>query len=220
MTLELMAVSLLVAIVLGISFGVISALKQNSLLDYSLTVFAFAGVSVPVFFIAMVAIFVFSLTLGWFPVSGARTPAIPPTLGDHLRHLILPALVLAMIIMGDIMRYARASMLDVIREDYVTTARAKGLAERPVIFRHAFRNALIPLITIIALKLPWVFGGASILETVFQWPGLGSLFVEAAVARDYYIVMAQLVVYGIAVLGFGLLADIAYAVVDPRIRYE
>lgn len=219
-TLELMAVSLLIATVLGITLGVISALRQNSLLDYALTVFAFGGVSVPVFFIAMVAIFIFSLTLGWFPVSGARTPAVPPTLGDHLRHLILPALVLAVVIMGDIMRYARASMLDVVREDYVTTARAKGLSERLVIGRHAFRNALIPLITIIALKLPWVFGGAAILETVFQWPGLGSLFVEAAVGRDYYIVMAQLMVYGVAVLAFGLLADIAYSVVDPRIRYE
>jgi len=220
MTLELMAVGLFVASVFGISLGVISALRQNSLLDYTLTVFAFGGVSVPVFFIAMVAIFVFGLTLDWLPISGARTPAVPFSLNDHLRHLILPALVMTVVTMGDIMRYARASMLEVIREDYVTTARAKGLAERQVIVRHAFRNALLPLITIIALKLPWIFGGASILETVFQWPGLGSLFVEAAVSRDYYIVMAQLVVYGVAVLAAGLLADIAYAVVDPRIRYK
>ena len=127
---------------------------------------------------------------------------------------------MAVVIMSDIMRYARASMLEVIREDYITTARAKGLTTLQVILGHAFRNALLPLITIIALKLPWIFGGASILETVFQWPGLGSLFVEAAVARDYYIIMAQLMVYGVAVIFAGLIADIAYAVADPRIRYQ
>ncbi|MDE0304364.1 MAG: ABC transporter permease [Albidovulum sp.] len=220
MTLELMSVSLLIASVLGISLGVISALKQNTSIDYILTVVAFGGVSVPVFFIAMLAIFVFSLNLDLFPTSGARTPAVPFTMGDHLKHLVLPSLVMAVVIMSDIMRYARASMLEVIREDYITTARAKGLSNWHIIMGHAFRNALLPLITIIALKLPWIFGGAAILETVFQWPGLGSLFVEAAIARDYYIIMAQLVVYGIAVLAAGLLADILYAVADPRIRYD
>ena len=220
MTLELMAVSLLVACFIGISLGIISALKQNTLIDYVLTVIAFGGVSVPIFFIAMLAIFVFSLNLDWFPTSGARTPAVPFTIIDHLHHLFLPSLVMAFVIMSDIMRYARASMLEVIKEDYITTARAKGLSGLQLIMGHAFRNALLPLITIIALKLPWIFGGASILETVFQWPGLGSLFVEAAIARDYYIIMAQLVVYGVAVLAAGLLADIAYAVADPRIRYH
>ena len=220
MTLELMVVSLLIASVLGISLGVVSALRQNTPVDYVLTVLAFSGVSVPVFFIAMLAIFVFSLNLDWFPTSGAWTPAVPFTLGDHLHHLMLPALVMAIMIMGDIMRYSRASMLEVIREDYITTARAKGLSNWHVFIGHAFRNALLPLITIIALKLPWIFGGSAILETVFQWPGLGLLFVEAAIARDYYIIMAQLVVYGVAVLAAGLLADILYALADPRIRYE
>ena len=220
LTLELMTVSLLIASVLGISLGVISALKQNTPVDYILTVLAFGGVSVPVFFIAMLAIFVFSLNLDIFPTSGARTPAVPFTMGDHLKHLVLPSLVMAVVIMSDIMRYARASMLEVIREDYITTARAKGLSNWHIIMGHAFRNALLPLITIIALKLPWIFGGSAILETVFQWPGLGALFVEAAIARDYYIIMAQLVVYGIAVLAAGLLADILYAVADPRIRYD
>lgn len=220
MTLELMAVSLILASVIGISLGVISALKQNTLIDYILTVIAFGGVSVPIFFIAMLSIFVFSLKLDLFPTSGAWTPAVPLSIKDHIHHLILPSLVMAVVIMSDIMRYARASMLEVIREDYITTARAKGLTTLQVILGHAFRNALLPLITIIALKLPWIFGGASILETVFQWPGLGSLFVEAAVARDYYIIMAQLMVYGVAVIFAGLIADIAYAVADPRIRYQ
>ena len=220
MTLELMGVSLVIACFLGISLGVISALKQNTPIDYILTVVAFSGVSVPVFFIAMLAIFVFSLNLDLFPTSGARTPAVPFTYADHLKHLVLPSLVMAIVIMSDIMRYARASMLEVIKEDYITTARAKGLSTWNVLMGHAFRNALLPLITIIALKLPWIFGGAAILETVFQWPGLGSLFVEAAIARDYYIIMSQLVVYGVAVLAAGLLADILYAVADPRIRYE
>lgn len=220
MTLELMAVSLLLATVLGTSLGVISALKQNTPIDYFLTVLAFSGVSVPVFFIAMLAIFFLSLNLDWFPTSGARTPAVPFTMRDHLHHLALPALVMAVVIMSDIMRYARASMLEVIKEDYITTARAKGLSNWQIFIGHAFRNALLPLITIIALKLPWIFGGSAILETVFQWPGLGSLFVDAAIARDYYIIMAQLVVYGIAVLAAGLLADILYAIADPRIRYR
>lgn len=220
LTLELMGVGLLVASVFGISLGVISALKQNSLLDYVLVVFAFGGVSVPTFFIAMVALFVFGLSLDWLPIGGSRTPAVPFSLNDHLRHLIMPALVFSVTNVGDIMRYARAGMVEVMRQDYVTTARAKGLSEKTVIARHVFRNALLPLVTVIGLKLPWMFGGAAILETVFQWPGLGMLFIEAAVARDYFIIMAQLVVYGVAVLLFNLLADIMYAVVDPRIRYE
>ena len=219
-TLELMAVSLVIATTVGITLGVISALKQNTSVDYILTVLAFSGVSVPVFFIAMLAIFIFSLNLDLLPTSGARTPAVPFTYGDHFRHLLLPSLVMALVIMSDIMRYARASMLEVIREDYITTARAKGLSAWRVLTGHAFRNALLPLITIIALKLPWIFGGSAILETVFQWPGLGSLFIDAAIARDYYIIMAQLVVYGVAVLAAGLVADILYAVADPRIRYE
>ena len=158
--------------------------------------------------------------LDWFPTSGAWTPAVTFSIKDHIHHLILPSLVMAVVIMSDIMRYARASMLDVIREDYITTARAKGLRSLQVILGHAFRNALLPLITIIALKLPWILGGSSILETVFQWPGIGSLFIEAAVARDYYIVMALLMVYGGAVVFAGLIADIAYAVADPRIKYK
>ena len=190
------------------------------MIDYILTVIAFSGVSVPVFFIAIVCIFIYSLNLDWFPTSGAWTPAVTFSIKDHIHHLILPSLVMAVVIMSDIMRYARASMLDVIREDYITTARAKGLRSLQVILGHAFRNALLPLITIIALKLPWIFGGSSILETVFQWPGIGSLFIEAAVARDYYIVMALLMVYGGAVVFAGLIADIAYAVADPRIKYK
>ncbi|GIT06645.1 MAG: oligopeptide transport system permease protein AppB [Pseudomonadota bacterium] len=220
MTLELMGVSLILACVIGISLGVVSALKQNTMIDYILTVIAFSGVSVPVFFIAIVCIFIFSLNLDWFPTSGAWTPAVTFSIKDHIHHLILPSLVMAVVIMSDIMRYARASMLDVIREDYITTARAKGLRSLQVILGHAFRNALLPLITIIALKLPWILGGSSILETVFQWPGIGSLFIEAAVARDYYIVMALLMVYGGAVVFAGLIADIAYAVADPRIKYK
>ena len=220
MTLELMALSLFLASLIGISLGIISALKQNTMIDYILTVIAFGGVSVPIFFIAMIAIFVFSLKLDLFPTSGAWTPAKPFSLIDHINHLILPSLVMAVVIMSDIMRYTRASMLEVIKEDYINTARAKGLKPLQILFTHAFRNALMPLITILALKLPWIFGGSSILETVFQWPGIGSLFVDAAIARDYYIIMALLMVYGIAVIFAGLIADIAYAVADPRIRYQ
>lgn len=219
-TMELMGMGLLLACLIGIPLGVISALNQNSLLDYVLTVFAFTGVSVPPFFFGMVLLYVFGLRLGWLPIGGMRTAAAPFSYLDHLRHLILPAFAVAFFTMGDLMRFARASMLEVLRDDYVRTARAKGLSETTVIVRHVFRNALLPLITIVGLRLADVVGGSVIIEYIFQWPGMGRLFLQGIDLRDPSLIMANLLAFGSAVVFASIVADIAYALVDPRIRYE
>lgn len=219
-TMELMGMGLLLACLIGIPLGVISALKQNSLLDYVLTVFAFVGVSVPPFFFAMVAMYVFGVVLKWVPIAGMRTAAAPFSYLDHLRHLILPAVSVAFFLMGELMRYARAGMVEVMREDYVRTARAKGLSETTVIVRHVFKNAVLPLITIIALRVADVVGGSTIIEYMFQWPGMGRLFLEGIELRDPSLIMANLLAFGSAVVFASIVADIAYALVDPRIRYE
>lgn len=219
-TMELMGLSLLLAVVFGIPMGIISSLKHNTLLDYVLTAIAFLGRSIPSFFLGMIVIYLFGVRLGWLPVGGLRTPATPFSLKDHLQHLILPSITLTMVTMGDLMRYARASMLEVIQEDYITTARGKGLYEKTVIMRHAFRNALLPLITIIGYRLSWLVGGTIIVETLFQWPGMGMLYIGAVHDRDYFVVMAFILFSGIGVILGNLVADVVYAVVDPRIRYR
>ena len=173
-TVELMGVSLAFSIILGVALGIVSALRQYSWIDYLLTVFGFIGMSVPVFFLGMLLIYVFALKLGWFPTSGFSTAAEDFSLADNLRHLILPAAALGVLRTAEFMRYTRTSMLEVLYSDYVVTARAKGLKNRVVILRHVLRNALVPVVTIIGLSLPVVFGGAVFIETVFQWPGIGN----------------------------------------------
>jgi peptide/nickel transport system permease protein len=219
-TLELMCVALAMAVLVGVPLGVLSALKQYSRLDYLLTVTAFAGISLPEFFVAVLLIFVFALKLHLLPTSGMISVGAHFSLEDNLRHLILPATALAASRMSSIVRYARSSTLDVFRQDYVVTARAKGLLERTVIRRHAFRNAVLPLITIIGLQLPGLLGGAAIVEAVFQWPGMGTLYLDSVSQRDYATIMGLVMMSGVLVLASNLLVDVLYAVADPRIRYE
>ena len=219
-TLELMGVSLLFSNHIGVNLGIVSAIKQYSLLDYVLTILGFAGLSVPVFFLGMLLIYIFALRLGWFPTSGMRTAGEPFSLQDNLRHLVLPALSLGVLRTAVFLRYTRASMLDVLQSDYITTARGKGLTENLVIIRHAMRNALIPIITIVGLNLPVLFAGAVIIETVFQWPGMGLLYITAVRQRDYPMIMGLGLIFAIVVLMSNLLTDITYAFADPRIRYE
>ncbi|HAL62548.1 MAG TPA: peptide permease [Chloroflexi bacterium] len=219
-TLELMGLSLLFSIIIGVSLGVISALKQYSVLDYILTVLGFAGSSIPIFFLGLLLIDIFALTLGWLPPSGIGTAGEAFSLKDNLKHLLLPALSLGVLRTAVFMRYTRASMLEVLRSEYMTTARAKGLRERTVVIRHGFRNALMPIITIIGLNLPVLFGGAVIIETVFQWPGMGLLYITAVRQRDYPMIMGLALISSVAVLLSNLLTDIAYAFADPRIRYD
>ena len=219
-TLELMGVSLLISIILGVILGTLSALRQYSALDYGLTLFGFTGISIPDFFLGMILIFVFALKLKWFPTSGMVTAGTEFSWSDNLRHLFLPALALALVRTSVFMRYTRASVLEVINDDYVRTARAKGMTEFVVIARHVLRNALIPVITVIGISLTVLFAGAVIIETIFQWPGIGLMFISAISLRDSPVIMGYVLVSAIVVLIANLLTDVTYSWVDPRIRYE
>lgn len=219
-TVLLMGASLLVAILLGIPFGILSAIRQYSLLDYITTVAGFVAISTPSFFLGLGLIYIFAITLRLLPTSGMHTLGVAPTLGDLSAHMVMPVVVLGLGQLPLLMRYARSSMLEVIHQDYVTSARAKGLAERTVLIRHAFRNALIPLITIIGLSLPNLLGGAVIIEQIFQWPGMGLLTIQSVNARDYPLLMGIILVAAIVVVLSNLLADIAYSFADPRIKYR
>jgi len=221
-TLALSATSMAIAMVIGITIGILSARKQYSVLDYVATILAFFGLSVPAFFVAMMGMFIFSVQLGWLPVLGMWTPGEPTTYFnlDMLHHAILPVTALAVPQIAEYMRYARAATLDALAFDHVVTARSKGLSERVIFRRHVFRNALIPLLTIIGLSLPGVIGGSFIIETIFSWPGIGMLGYTAIMQRDYPIQLGIALMAATMVLLANLLTDIAYAVADPRIRYE
>ena len=219
-TVLLMGSSLVLAICLGIPLGILSAVRQYSALDYLATVFGFLTISTPTFFLGLGLMYIFAVRLGILPTSGMRTLGVPESVGDLVRHMILPVTVLALAHTPLIMRFARSTMLETIRQDYVTTARAKGLRERAVLMSHAFRNALIPLITVVGISLPELFSGAVITETIFQWPGMGLLTMRAVSARDYPLILGTIVVTATVVLLSNLLADILYGVADPRIRYR
>jgi peptide/nickel transport system permease protein len=218
-TLRLMGSALILALLISIPIGVLSALKQYSLLDYAVTIAGFAAISVPSFFLGLIGIYIFALKLGWLPTSGLSTVGKPHSIGDSLRHMILPAFVLGLAQAAPLIRYVRSSMLEVIRQDYVNVARAKGLPERAVIYRHALRNALIPLVTVVALTLPLLLGGTVIIEQIFQWPGMGTLAITAVKGRDYPVIMAINLITALMILVSNLIADLLYAVIDPRIKY-
>ncbi|HEX5417785.1 MAG TPA: ABC transporter permease [Chloroflexota bacterium] len=218
-TLRLMLTALILAIVVAIPVGVLSALKQYSILDYVVTIAGFAAVCIPSFFLGLLGIYIFALRLGWLPTAGMATVGQPPSFVDAVRHLILPAVVLGLAEAAPLIRYARSSLLEVIRQDYVTVARAKGLGERAVLYRHALRNALIPLVTVIALRLPRLLGGTVIVEAVFAWPGMGTLAITAVRERDYPVIMAINLISAVLILASNLLADVVYAFIDPRIKY-
>ncbi|MBX3014189.1 MAG: ABC transporter permease [Caldilineaceae bacterium] len=215
----LMGAALVIGCLFGIPLGVLSALRQYSKLDFTLTAVAFLGVSSPSFLLGLGGLYLFGLKLKIFPIGGMFSAGEAFTLLDFLHHLTLPALILGFGYNAILMRYTRSSMLEVIRAAYVTTARAKGLREYMVVFRHTFRNALIPVITIIGLALPEMVGGAVITETVFTWPGMGSLLVDAVNGRDYPLIMGISLSVAVAVLFANLITDITYAFVDPRIRF-
>jgi peptide/nickel transport system permease protein len=217
-TLLLMATAITISLLIAIPIGVFSAVKKYSIFDYFFTFTSFLGIAVPSFFIALMAILVFSLKLSWFPVSGLRENYDAFDLWDRIHHLALPSLTLAFGLIASKSRYMRSSMLEVIKQDYVRTARAKGLSEGKVIFKHALRNALIPIITILALQLPALFGGSLFIEQLFAWPGMGRLTVNAIFIRDYQVIMGTTMIAGVMVVFSNLIADICYAIVDPRIQ--
>ena len=219
-TLLLMGTALVVSLVIGVLLGTVSALKQRSLTDHVATLGAFAGVCIPNFFLALVCIYLFSVILGWLPSSGMRTPGMPFSLLDRVSRLIMPLFVLSLQSIAIFTRYMRSSMLEVIHADYVRTARAKGLAERSVVYKHALRNALMPIVTVLGLRVRWLFGGSVIIERVFSWPGIGRLMVDSVFTRDTGVIMGIVMISALLVMVGNLLADVAYAIVDPRIRFS
>jgi peptide/nickel transport system permease protein len=225
-TIYLLSISLAVTLGIAIPIGILSAVRQYSVLDHAVTTVAFAGQSVPIFWFGLMLIIVFHVVLR-NPVSGA--PLVPGggmyTLGepfsilDRLHHLILPVSMLAVVGTATYTRYMRASMLEVIGQDYVRTAHAKGVPTRRVLWHHAFRNAAIPVVTILALEVPVLFNGAVFTETIFSWPGMGRLFIESAFRYDYALIMAIILIGATLTIVSNLFADIAYAYLDPRIHY-
>lgn len=216
-TFELMIAATFIAVLLGVWIGVMGAIRRYSVFDSLATVGAMVALSIPTFWFGLVVIYLFSLTLQWLP-SGNRYTVGDGSLLDYAHHLIAPALVLALVGVAVWSRYMRASMLDVINQDYVRTARAKGLPERTVLLHHAMRNALLPMITLAGLELPTLLGGALVTETVFTWPGMGRLFLDSLGYRDYPVVMGILMFSAVLVLVGNLLADVTAAAADPRIR--
>jgi peptide/nickel transport system permease protein len=219
-TLILSVTSLAISLCLAVPLGVWSAVKQYSAFDNVSTLLSTAGVSIPSFWFGLIAILTISVELRWLPSGGMYTLGQEKTLGDFVKHLIMPASILSILRIASWNRYTRASMLEVIRQDYVRTARAKGLKERAVIIVHALRNALIPVVTLLGLSLPGLVSGALITETIFGWPGMGRLAYHAATKRDYPIIMGTLVMSTVLVILGNLLADIAYGFLDPRIKTE
>ncbi|MGO8060763.1 ABC transporter permease [Rhizobium johnstonii] len=217
-TVLLMGTALAFAIVAGITCGVIGAVRRNSLADLSLSVVALAGISSPAFLSALIGLYIFSVRLHWMPSGGMLTPGEEFSLGDLLHHLILPAALLSVAQAALIMRYMRASLLEVLNQDYVRTARAKGVREFWVITKHALRNALLPIVTLIGSTIGLAIGGAIFIESVFNWPGMGLLLVDAVQTRDYPVIMGATLVIGACVIVVNLLTDITYVVVDPRIK--
>jgi len=223
-TLELMLAAELISITIAVILGVIAAVKHYGLADAVSSVGALIGYSIPTFWIALVALLVFSVSLGWLPLSGTHTSTDFPSpfhaLLDHLSYLVLPAGVLILGWTAYLFRMVRSSMLEVLGQDYITTARAKGLRERVVIYKHALRNALLPVVTYLGYSIGFLLSGAAVIEYIFTWPGLGNFLVTIAQIRDYPTMMGTGAIIAIMVLVANLCADIAYAIVDPRIRYD
>ena len=217
-------VAMVLELIIAIPLGVIAATKQYSKTDYTISVLALAGISLPTFFFASLLKLLFSVKLGWFDLFGltGRNYEQLSAMGqflDKAHHLVLPIVTLVVISVGSLMRYTRTNMLEVLNADYIRTARAKGLSEKVVVFRHALKNSLIPVVTIFGASIPNLFGGAYITEKVFGWPGMGLLGVDAINNRDYQVLMGLTLFTAVLVLLGNLLADILYSVVDPRIRY-
>lgn len=218
-TLELIVASTLIAVLLGSWIGILGAIRRYSLFDYLATIGAMVALSIPTFWFGLVVIYIFSLQLGILP-SGNRTTVGDGSFLDWLHHLIAPALVLSLVTVAIWSRYMRSSMMEVVNQDYIRTARAKGAPERVVLIRHAVRNAILPMISVLAVQLPTLLSGALVTETVFTWPGLGRLFIDSLGYRDYPVVMGILMFSAVFVLLANWIADILYAVVDPRIRID
>jgi peptide/nickel transport system permease protein len=219
-TLLLMGVSLLVSMLIAVPAGIFSATHQYSKRDYTVVTLSFIGTSIPGFFLSLLLIYLFTVKLGWLPSSGMTSLGTQGGVGDVIKHMIMPVIVLATSMAGTNIRYIRSAVLEILQQDYLRTARAKGIGRFKVINKHALRNALIPIVTVIGMEIPLLFGGAVIVEQVFSWPGLGLMTMSAITNRDYPVIMGVCLLSAIVVLLANLLTDILYAVVDPTIQYK
>jgi len=217
-TLELAFIALCVSVVIAIPVGVLSAVKRNSVWDYAASVVALFGVSVPGFALAFLALYLFAVYLGWIPVGGYADLWVDPV--QNLKVMVVPGVVLGMELAGVVTRLTRSTLLEVLHEDYVRTARAKGLAGRVVVVRHALRNSMLPVLTVVGLQLGFLIGGAFVIEVIFSLPGMGRLLVNGINARDLFLIEGILLVIVATFITVNLLVDVAYAVADPRIRYS
>lgn len=217
-TLLLMGTSLVVGLLIAIPAGIYSAVHQYSAGDYTAVTFSFFGSSIPSFFLALLLIYVFTIKLNWLPSSGMTTLGTAGGFADVAKHMVMPVIVLAVSIAGRNIRYIRSAVLEILQQDYLRTARAKGIGRFLVINKHALRNALVPIVTVIGMEIPVLFGGAVIVEQVFSWPGLGLMTMSAITARDYPVIMGVCLLSAVVVLVANLITDILYALVDPTIQ--
>lgn len=218
-TMELAAGALIVSSILGILLGLLSSIKQNSSADYGITVLGIVGISIPEFFVGIIAIQIFAIQFGWLPIGG-RFEYVDSGLWDRITHLVMPSLTLGFALTAALMRYTRGTMLDVLGKDYVKTARSKGLPEWKVITKHAFRNALMPVVLLLVFRLPLLIGGTVVIESVFSWPGMGGMILNAVSAKDYPVVMVATMMTAGMVLFASFLVDLITAMLDPRIRFD
>ncbi|KAA9159739.1 ABC transporter permease [Microbacterium lushaniae] len=218
-TAELVLPGLAIAVIVGLIFGTVAAVKRNTPVDYAVSGASVFAISLPSFFVGMSLIFIFSIQLGILPTAGRETLG-GGGFADRLEHMILPLTVIALITCADLVRYVRGSLLDVFGADYLKTAKAKGLGTQRILVRHALRNGLMPVITAVGARIPELLGGAIVTETIFQWPGIGMLSVQAIATRDYPVIMGILLVSAVVVLVTNLITDLVYARVDPRVRLE
>lgn len=214
-TLELAGYSLLLSTIIGVSIGIISAIKQNGIIDYSGRLFAVLGQSIPQFFFGIVLIQAFAISLGWVPVGGRVSPEGG---WSKMAHLVLPVAALTLSMCAVLMRYARNTMLDVMNSDYIKTARSKGIPEWKVIIKHGFRNAMRPVLVILIFRLPMLIGGSVVIESVFSWPGIGTIITNSVVAGDYPVIMVTTLMVAASILIASFLVDVCTALLDPRVR--
>jgi peptide/nickel transport system permease protein len=213
----------LIAVAIAIPVGIYSAVRQYSISDHVVSATSLLGFSIPLFWFGILMIYVFAVKLRWFPPGGFQTTGVAPGLPallDRLRYMILPTIVVAFYSLALLVRFVRSSVLDALRADYVRTARSKGLRERTVLNRHVLRNAMIPLVTVLSLAIPALFGGTPVTETVFGWPGTGQLLIQSVIAGDHLVAMAMLMMIAALVVISSLAADILYGLLDPRVRYD
>ncbi len=216
-TLLLTVVGLLISLAIGVPLGILAATRTHTLVDYLSTATAVFGISMPMFWLAIVLQLIFALSLDWFPLSGSGRGLL--TL-DNLWHLVLPAFSLGLPYAAQYLRFARSTMLEILGLDYIKVARSKGLSERRVLYLHALRNALIPIVTLLGLRIPWMIGGAVVIETIFAWPGMGSLVVRAMYNRDFHVVEGFMVFLGALVVLSNLGVDVLYGVINPTVKYD